>query len=149
MKRLLFCVFIAVLFSCSQVQAQGIRFSNAKTWSEVLAQAKQENKLVFLDAYTTWCGPCKYMQKDIFPKPSVGKFYNANFINVKMDMEKGEGPELARQFSLTAIPTLLFFDGDGNEVHRFVGALEAPAFIKLGKEAIDPARRKSGGNAMR
>ena len=149
MKKVLLCFFMALLFCGYQLNAQGIRFSKAKTWGEVLEQAKKENKLIFLDAYTTWCGPCKYMQKSVFPKLAVGKFYNANFINVKMDMEKGEGPDLAQQFALTAIPTLLFIDGDGKEVHRYVGALEAPAFISLGKEAIDPARRNAGGNEMR
>jgi thiol:disulfide interchange protein len=134
MRKLLLLLFIH--FLGSNAHAQGIRFEKFKLWNDVLAKAKAENKLIFLDAYTTWCGPCKYMQQAVFPKSSVGKFYNVNFINVKMDMEKGEGPDLAMKYGLTAIPTLMFIDGNGNLVHRFVGAVDGKELVALGKEAI-------------
>lgn len=134
MRKILFFLFF--LAAINTLQAQGIRFVAPKTWKEALALAKKENKLIFLDAYTTWCGPCKYMQKEIFPLASVGKFYNTRFINIKMDMEVGEGPELARSFALAAVPTLLFINGDGQIVHRYEGALRGRELIALGKEAL-------------
>jgi uncharacterized protein YyaL (SSP411 family) len=59
-------------------------------------KAKKENKLIFVDAYASWCGPCKLMVKNIFPLKTVGDYYNSHFINAKIDMEKGEGIELAK-----------------------------------------------------
>lgn len=98
----------------------GIQFSEA-TWKMHLAKAKAENKLVFLDAYTTWCGPCKMLQKNVFTQKSVGDFFNKEFINVKIDMESGEGPELALKYPLEGYPTLMFIDGDGNVVKKVLG----------------------------
>jgi thiol:disulfide interchange protein len=140
MKKLS-CVLVIVFLVCqASAGAKGIQFVKDKSWNAVLALARKENKLIFLDAYTTWCGPCKYMQENVFPLSAVGRFYNARFINVKMDMEQGEGIELMQQFALTAVPTLLFINGDGNVVHRSVGALSAKELVALGKEALGPAR---------
>ena len=123
------------------LHAQGMRFVLKNSWKDVLAQAKKENKLIFLDAFATWCGPCKYMQDEVFTNSQVASFFNKNFINVQMDMEKGEGPQLAEDFGLTAYPTLFFINGDGKVVHKNVGALESEEFIKLGNEALDPEKQ--------
>lgn len=112
-------------------------------WSSVLAQAKAEDKLIFVDAFTTWCGPCKKMDRDVFPKMEVGSFYNAMFINVKMDMEKGQGIKLARDYNVNAFPTFLFIDGDGKIMHRTAGFHDVSQFIALGNEAVDPRGRLS------
>ena len=139
MKR--FLTFALVLFFSATVFAQdGIEFNHG-TWAEVLATAKKENKLVFVDAYTTWCGPCKWMAKNTFPDKAVGEYFNANFVNAKIDMEKGEGVDIAKKYQVRAYPTLLFVNGDGELVHRGVGARDAAGFLVLGKEANDPAKQ--------
>lgn len=118
------------------VTAQGIQFEH-NTWAETLAKAKVEKKIIFVDAYTSWCGPCKAMARDVFPVADVGTFYNTHFLNVKMDMEKGEGIDLSNQYKVWAYPTLLFVDGDGKMVHRSTGFHEVEAFLTLGKTALD------------
>ncbi|MBL7802428.1 MAG: DUF255 domain-containing protein [Saprospiraceae bacterium] len=137
MRYLLFSLLLApaVLF------AQGITFEQG-SWNTILAKAKSENKLIFLDAYAAWCGPCKMMTKQTFTNAEVAKYYNANFVNAKIDMEKGEGPDLADKYSVQAYPTLLFIDGDGNVVHRALGYHDADPFIELGKTANDPAKNQ-------
>ena len=114
------------------VEETGISFFHG-TWSEALAKAKAENKLIFVDAYTTWCGPCKWMSRNAFTDAEVGEFFNKNFICVKVDCEKGEGIELARKWKITAYPTLLGIDAAGNVKQRNVGALGADALLSLGK----------------
>lgn len=122
--------------------AQGMNFEHGE-WAATLQKAKTENKLIFMDAFTTWCGPCKMMAKQTFPDAAVGEFYNANFVNVKMDMEKGEGIELAKKYDVNLYPTLLFIDGSGAVVHRVAGFHGPAEFLDLGKTATAPEKRLS------
>ena len=55
------------------------------------------NELIFMDAYAIWCDPCKKMAKNVFKQKKVGQFFNQNFINVKMDMEKDIGSTSAKK----------------------------------------------------
>lgn len=114
------------------------------TWDEILSRAKAENQIVFVDAYAEWCGPCKMMARNVFTTAEVGDYYNRNFLNVKIDMEKGEGPAIANRYNVSAYPTFLFVDGNGNLVHRGIGSQSASDFIALGKVANDPDQRISG-----
>lgn len=123
-------------------QNRSITFEHT-SWTEIKAKAKKENKLIFIDAYTTWCGPCKYLSRTIFTNDTVADFYNANFINAKFDMEKGEGLELAKQYEVSCYPNLLFVDGNGNLVHRTAGAMEASYFVELGKTAKNDSKNFS------
>jgi thioredoxin-related protein len=137
MKKL--SIFSA-LFIGAFALAQGIKFEESN-FTTVLAKAKKENKLVFIDAYTTWCGPCKLMAKNIFPQKTVGDYYNSHFINAKIDMEKGEGIEIAKKYNVKAFPTYLFVDGNGELVHRTLGYVEENDFIQFAKDAGDPSKR--------
>ncbi|MGE8511183.1 MAG: thioredoxin fold domain-containing protein [Chryseobacterium culicis] len=128
-------IFIGVL-----AWAQGIKFEDSN-FASILAKAKKEKKLVFIDAYASWCGPCKLMVKNIFPLQSVGDYYNSHFINAKIDMEKGEGIELAKKYNVKAFPTYLFIDGNGEAVHRTLGYVEEKDFIQFAKDAEDPNKR--------
>jgi thiol-disulfide isomerase/thioredoxin len=131
-------IFLTALSPGLRGQNRSIQFTQ-KPWLELLAQAKSENRLIFVDAYATWCGPCKWMSANIFTNDSVADFYNRNFLCTQIDMEKGEGPNLAMQFQVSAYPTLLFVSPDGGLVHRKVGASKVIAdYITLGKEALSP-----------
>ena len=134
-------LFSLLLFAgCNVAFAQGIRFSHddETKFAELLATAKTEHKLVFVDAYTTWCGPCKMMAQSTFTDSTVAAYYNATFVNAKIDMEHGQGVELAKRYGVQVYPSLLFIDGNGEVVHRSAGYLEATGFIALGKAAGNP-----------
>lgn len=103
---------------------RGIRFLDL-SFDEALEAAARQNKLIFLDAFTIWCGPCKIMDAEVFSREDVGHFFNPNFINLKIDMEKGEGPELMKRFGIRAFPTFLLINHEGELVHRLVGMQEA------------------------
>lgn len=105
MKRIV-CLLICVC-SYFQLFSQGVDFKQI-TLKEALEQAKAQGKMVFMDCYTTWCGPCKMMTEEVFPQKEAGDFFNAHFVNVKFDMEKGEGKELSKQFKIRATRPFYF-----------------------------------------
>ncbi|HNV95340.1 MAG TPA: thioredoxin family protein [Bacteroidales bacterium] len=116
--------------------SQGISFFEG-SFESLKKEAAKQNKFIFIDCYTTWCGPCKWLAKNVFTNKEVGNFYNQNFINYSLDMEKGEGKDLQKQFGISAYPTLLFIDSKGNIQHRYVGACDTSTFIGVGKQALD------------
>ncbi len=124
-----------LLFSAGYVSAQGIEFFQG-TWKEALAQANEEEKLVFVDAYAQWCGPCKKMAKNEFTKKDVGEFFNNNFINLKLDMEKTDGFSFGKEYPVSAYPTMFFLDGQGKVVKKMKGARTGDALISEGKVAL-------------
>jgi thioredoxin 1 len=106
------------------------------SWSEALKQAKLQNKYIFVDAYASWCGPCKMLKAITFNNNKAAAFYNNNFINVSIDMEKGDGPALAAQWQIQAYPTLIIFNPQGVPVLGTVGFIKADDLIKFGKQAL-------------
>ena len=141
MKKIGFVIqFLCIaLFLFGQADKNGIRFIEGEKWENVLKAAQEQDKYIFMDCYTSWCGPCKALAKDIFTRKDVGDFFNANFINVKYDMEKGEGKELNKRYKANIIgfPTLLLIDKKGKVVHQMAGFQEADVLIagmKAGKE---------------
>lgn len=133
---LVLCMIVSFSFG------QGINFVREDMkWADILAKAKAEKKLVFVDAYTVWCGPCKQMAKNIFPVKEVGEVFNTHFVNAKIDMEKGEGVDIAKQYTITAYPTYLFINGDGELVHRGLGSMPADKFIEVANAAKDPEKQ--------
>lgn len=115
-------------------EGAGIEFFHG-TFADAKAKAKSEGKLIFVDAYTTWCGPCRAMASQTFPNPKVGEYFNANFVNVKMDMEAGEGPSFGQQYQVMAYPTLLFLDYTGAVKVKAIGAKGPDDLINVGKQA--------------
>lgn len=113
-------------------KVEGIQFHRGN-WNEALKLAKKENKLIFLDIYATWCGPCKRLKANTFSNKEVGKFYNTNFINVALDGETGDGAMLASQYNLTSYPSLLFINAAGKIV-TLTGGYHSPSeLLELGK----------------
>lgn len=113
----------------------GINFFEG-TLTQAKAKAKKEKKYIFIDCFTTWCGPCKKMSKTTFVSKEVGEFYNKNFICMKIDMENGEGVNVASTYSINAYPTYLFIDFKGDVKHTDLGFINADKFIEVGKTAL-------------
>ncbi len=120
-------------------QGTGITFANFTTFTGALQQAKSDHRLIFIDVYTDWCGPCKLMDAEVFPVAAVGQLYNAKFINVKVDAEKGEGPALAKKYSVHSYPTYLFVNEEGTLIYRSNGSMEIAEFLRAGKNALTEA----------
>jgi thiol-disulfide isomerase/thioredoxin len=140
MKQKLMAHFaiVAALFLAISGQAQGIEFFHG-TWDDAQAKAHAEGKLIFVDAYAEWCGPCKRMAAQVFPDPKAGEYFNANFVCLKIDMEKEENADFAAKFPVSAYPTLMFIDEKGTIAAKQVGALDVKGLLDLGKKAYAKA----------
>ncbi len=140
MRYLTTTLFVFIL--CVQLHAKGIEFFHG-SWEEALEKAQQEEKIIFVDAYTTWCGPCKRMSKQVFPDDQVGAFYNRHFINVKMDMEAPAGIQFGKQYPVSAYPTLFYIDYNGEIVQKVRGARQVDGFLQLGEAALNKIDRSA------
>ena len=116
---------------------RGIKFRMETQFANVLEEAKMENKLVFIEFYADWCMPCKMMEKEVFSNNEIGKFFNKEFINIKVDTEKDNGPDMAAIFEVHALPTLLFVDEIGRVVERQEGALYHTDLQLLAEKALN------------
>lgn len=143
MKKTFLTLTLTILALCSTAQesnnSTGIVFLHDTPWEELVAKATQAKKLIFIDCYTVWCGPCKGLDRNTFPVKEVGDFYNANFINVKYDMEQPQGINLKKMYpnDILNYPTLLFVDPTTKKiVHKFVGTRKPDEIIQEAKMAL-------------
>lgn len=107
--------------------------------------AKADGKVVVIDFYTTWCEPCKRLDKETWTDADVGKLLNEKAISLKLDAEK-EGKDLARRYEVKAYPSIMVLKPDGTELDRLVGFREPAMFVRefqsalQGKNALKRAR---------
>ena len=158
MKKLSLTFLILTMWFNTTLSAQettkGISFHDNKPWKEILQLAKKENKLIFMDCYTSWCGPCKALAKNVFTQEKVGDFFNPRFINVKYDMEKGDGKMLNEQYKkhIIGYPTLLLINAEGKVLQQLAGYKDADELIvgirsaSEGKELFSLAAEYQKGN---
>ncbi|MBK0380478.1 thioredoxin family protein [Mucilaginibacter segetis] len=151
-----FYIFFILLFPFAVFAQNGAtHFEHGLSWAEVKQKAKKEHKYIYLDCFTTWCGPCKYVTNTIFPQPKVGNFFNKNFLTVKVQFDKTnedneevrswylDAANLAKDYSINAYPTFLVFSPDGEMVQKIVGAGEADDFISFANKALNPKTQYS------
>lgn len=139
MKKSLFLAFLLMTVSAI-AQESGIRFLQDSTLDAALANASKMQKPLFVDCYTVWCGPCKHVDKNVFPQKEVGDFYNANFACVRLNTELNCNKGLKERLNINGVPSFFFINEKGVVFHRAVGAPineDHTWFINLGKEALD------------
>ncbi|RAJ73464.1 thioredoxin-like protein [Chitinophaga dinghuensis] len=137
--RLIISLFACQLFAFTVFAQEGIQFQNA-SFAELKQLAATQHKLIFIDCYTSWCAPCKWMDHNVFVLPKVAEQYNSTFINARFDMEKGEGVELRKQYNVTSFPTYLFLDANGKLMYRSGSRMTAEEFMTVGENANDPGK---------
>jgi thioredoxin-related protein len=147
MKKLLMLFFIAPFIAYAQ---QGTNFEKNVSFEAAKAKAKAENKYLFIDTYTTWCGPCKMMDANTFTDPKIGEFMNKHFVNTKFQMDQtandseeikklyADAKKIDADYKIEAYPSYLIFSPDGELAHRFVGYYPPEDFINQLEASIDP-----------
>ncbi|CCH55814.1 thioredoxin domain protein [Fibrisoma limi BUZ 3] len=132
-----FCLLLSACLTllASSSFAQQVAFEKG-SWNDMLARAKAENKLIFVDVYATWCGPCKMLDRFVFTDKKVAKTFNTFFLNYKVDAERGEGRTIAQNYRVQAYPTALFVDGNGQLIDSWVGSKSAYEFEQEGQRVF-------------
>lgn len=134
-KKMKNIILLLSLFSSIVVQAQ-TEFRHISL-DEALAAARKEKKIVFIDFYTDWCGPCKRMAKEVFPQEKVGEYMNSRCVCIKLNAEK-EGKETAAAYKVEAYPTFIMADVSGKEIAKIVGSMDADRFLARMEECLNP-----------
>jgi thiol:disulfide interchange protein len=130
-------LFLSIL-TCSKADAQGkaqeIKFTTA-TYQQVLAMAKASHKKVFVDAFADWCAPCKELRKTTFKNAKTAAYFNKHYVNFSINVEKGEGVDLAKTWQIEGLPTLLIVDENGKVLANHTGYVDGNGLIEFSKEA--------------
>lgn len=134
MKKLgIFLGLMALMVSAS-VSYSEVHFKDL-AFKEALKEASKGHKVIMVDLYTDWCGWCKRLDRDTYSDDNVGQYADENFVSLKINAEKGEGIDLAKNYKVNGYPTILFFNEKGEEIHRLVGYQPAAKF----KETLEVA----------
>lgn len=140
-------ILIVLLLACNgtaqeQKESIGTEWQNI-TFKQALEKADKEGKKVFVDCYTKTCVPCKKMVKNIFPQKECGDYFNANYICIMMDMEDGEGKDIAKKYNVMIYPTYLVINPDGTLCCEQIGAIQdATKFVAKIKELVSKSKNK-------
>lgn len=134
------------------IDTGGIKWSEGLSWIEVREKAKRENKHILLDCFTTWCGPCKMMDSDVYPNSNVGKYFNQYFVCVRVQMDRtpndskwvqswyNQARDFGKQYRIDGYPTFVFLSPDGDIVEKGSGYKIAQDFIALAQAALKPGK---------
>lgn len=122
----------------AQLMGQVIRFEeNVVSWEEILQKSVSLNKPIFVDVYTEWCGPCKWMDQNVFNQEEVAAFMNGHFLSVKLDAEKGYGINFSKQHHVSGYPSYLYFAPNGDLLVSALGQQDADGFLNISRRALN------------
>lgn len=113
-----------------------VRFETGPT-DKVREAAIKADKLVFIDLYATWCGPCRSMERNVFSRKDVGEFMDRYFVAAKYDVDKPTGKAISEKYGVRSIPTYLVFNTSGELLSRIQGASDAATFLNNLRSVID------------
>ena len=154
MKNTIIIAILTILSTSVKAQ-EGMKFEHNIHWKDILKKAKTEKKYIFVDCYTTWCGPCKYMDSNVFVVSEVGRLYNDKFINIKFQLDSTgkDDDDVKAQYAdasfikntcnISSYPTFLFFNSDGELISRGESMMESAEFITKGSNALDLQKQYS------
>ncbi|MCH5719801.1 thioredoxin family protein [Niabella hibiscisoli] len=143
MKKLF--MFFIVFLLCGYLKAQEPEvLQHFSSWNEVLAKARQSNKLIFIDVYFTGCHPCAVMDKEVFTNKQVKEKLTNEFIGVKTDILKEQlGDSIVRKYQTMGFPTFLVLSKDGDLIAATNGFADVGVLMKFMTKAVGLNQQKT------
>lgn len=155
-RSYLFMVITSFFFLSGNAAAQGntgIKFEQKLSWSQIKAKAKAEGKYIFIDAFATWCGPCKEMDKNVYPTEELGNYMTKKFISIKVQIDSTNNDDeqvrawyrdsknIVIDYKVFGFPSFLFLSPDGLLIHRGIGFKSAREFRQMAEDALNPRKQ--------
>jgi thioredoxin-related protein len=138
MKKIIW--IIALVWICSGISFAQVRFIEVTTLEEMREaqqRASDQQLMMYVDVYATWCGPCKLMDKEVYTDPEVAKYMNAQFVNVRLDGETEYGQIYASEQQLEGYPSMFIFSGEGEPVRKLIGFSSAEELVPILKSTVE------------
>ena len=135
MKRILFFATIILAIQAnifSQIHFHDISYEDA------IEKAKDEDKLLFVDIYADWCGPCRMLNQNVFPDSVLGVYFNKYFISIKVDGETPFGRKLMQEVGSNAFPTLLFISHNRSLLKMIRGYQSVDQLLAHAQGVVNP-----------
>ncbi len=136
MKKVILAVsmisLIVLVYACSRESIKRMNFvkNTDKTMEQMLSEAKLQRKILFVDVYASWCGPCKWMDENTFKDARVAEKFNKKFLAYKVDGESFEGVNVGIIYRVDSYPTYLFISPDGQVLHRIEGMMSPEGLMQ-------------------
>ncbi len=135
-------IFLLLIFTSvnststyAQYSSTSIRFQDAY-WYQILKQAQQENKHIFVVVHADYCLPCRKMERDVFTHPKVATFHNTFFINYNVNLSEQDKKDFIKRHSIEVLPSFFYFDPQGKMVWKTTGEKQVKEMLDLGKRIV-------------
>ena len=125
MRHLLLSVLLCV---ASGLAAGDGKLFESLSFQDALTKAEKEKKVVFIDFYTTWCGPCKMLDRSTFKDPKVISWLREKTVPIKIDAEIEV--DLAKKYKVMGYPALVFVKPDGTAMNTLMGFQESSDLLE-------------------
>lgn len=126
MKRLFLLLVLSLAVTVAEAQVRWIEGST----DQVRELAVKANKLVFIDLYADWCGPCRMMEERVFKREEVGVYFDRHFVATKYNVDRPTGRALMQRYGRGSIPFYLILNTEGELLGTILGAYPAEEFLQ-------------------
>ena len=141
MKRLLLLLIFGLAVTMAEAQVRWVEGST----DAVREMALKADKLVFIDLYADWCGPCRMMEERVFKREDVGDYFDRHFVAAKYNVDRPTGRALMQRYGRGSIPFYLIFNTEGELLGSILGAYPAEEFMQH-LERIVKSKEATKGN---
>ena len=136
-KRYLIAWVMVLVTVAASGQVRFVEVTNQEEMEAARKKASDQQLMLFVDVYATWCGPCKVMDREVYTDPAVAEYMNANFVSVRMDGETDYGRIYAEKQQLEGYPSMFIFSRDGDPVSRIIGFTPALELVPSLKSTVE------------
>lgn len=133
-KKIFLTLSLSIFFTLTYANNNSsINFLNSNSFKDIQKKAAAQNKPIFIDFYATWCAPCKKVEKEVFQNKEVATYMNQNFINYKVNIEKGNGPLISLVYEIELLPSVIIVRPSGDLILKKSTYMGSSSFLNWAK----------------